>query len=490
MQEKHLYRGNRVLFLAHTITTIFILLGLVSQLTMSGMAPIKSIIPLAFNIIVYILGIIFFKMERATAKYGQVVGAAFSIEYLVLLFTAGSNSTYPYIIPILFALVLLLDKKTVVLMSVFAAIGNIARIALNFMAAAAINEAVEASMVEAIITILVIIVATSSVKLLQQFFDESMGEVQSMMDVNTETTNQVRHVANNVEIQTKNAVGDIDTVLELTQTVNDSMNDISTAVNTVVDAIGEQSNKTSEIHENITDAYDKTADIVSIMDEVKDSLSVGLNAMNELLSTVEIAMSSVGSMEEAAKALSQKSDEARGIVDVIVSISSQTNLLALNASIEAARAGEAGKGFAVVADEIRDLSEKTKNETDNITEILNALIEEAGNVLESVDKNAELSKKENDLVSNAMDRLKTIEDQAQILGNDVDQIEESMTSLKTSNAGIVDSVATLSASSEEISASIGEACEMAEKNLGLIKNFAGTIQLISDSMNKLSTEEN
>lgn len=81
--------------------------------------------------------------------------------------------------------------------------------------------------------------------------------------------------------------------------------------------------------------------------------------------------------------LRDKSEEVRGIIDVINAIAGQTNLLALNAAIEAARAGEHGRGFAVVAEEVRKLAEQSRQAADQINKIVLSMLTDTHQVVEA-----------------------------------------------------------------------------------------------------------
>ncbi|MRR51775.1 MAG: chemotaxis protein [Rhodocyclaceae bacterium] len=71
--------------------------------------------------------------------------------------------------------------------------------------------------------------------------------------------------------------------------------------------------------------------------------------------------------------IAQRTRDVQSILSEIGAIAKQTNLLALNAAIEAARAGEAGRGFAVVADEVRDLSARTTQFSQQISNLMQSM---------------------------------------------------------------------------------------------------------------------
>ncbi|WP_236186520.1 methyl-accepting chemotaxis protein [Pseudomonas protegens] len=113
---------------------------------------------------------------------------------------------------------------------------------------------------------------------------------------------------------------------------------------------------------------------------------IGRTSMQEASSSLEQIAGALNSTATVINTLGQRSQEIGGIVGVITAIADQTNLLALNAAIEAARAGEQGRGFAVVADEVRNLASRTREATDEISQMINSIQQETGHAIQTMEQ--------------------------------------------------------------------------------------------------------
>ena len=487
MREKHLVRTNKLILLTHCITTLFSVIGLVSQLQLSELPPVNSIIPLVMTIVVLAVGIVMFLKFSQTVLYARYVGIAFSVVYFAMMLLAASGSVFPYMVPFLICLVLTMDVLAIRVTSIIFIVTNLIRVAMTMAGASDPNDVIESVMIEVIITILVSIAANQGIKLLNSFFEESTKEVMSVADQNTAITQKIMDVARNVEQNAESMARDLEDISDATQAVSSAMDDISTGVTGTAEAIQEQNKQTQDIQDILDETQNRTAAIVQITNEAKDSLDSGTEALQALFSHVSESIETGASMQEASTKLQEKSEEVRGITNIILGISSQTNLLALNASIEAARAGEAGRGFAVVAEEIRNLAEQTRQETENITRIIDALAENAQLVTNKVAVSVEISDKENVAAKEASDKLAEIIEKIDTLTGHIREVDGMMKSLLSSNNAIVDSITTLSASSQEISASTQEACTTSERNVQLVSAFSAAMENILQQMEALQT---
>jgi methyl-accepting chemotaxis protein len=405
------------------------------------------------------------------------------IAYFVGMITSGSNTTYPYYIPFLIALVVSLDQKFMKAMGIAFLIANILKVIQMLMTSGA--AALEYVMIEVIVCLLIYLSTVPGVKIIRDSFEASMSEIEATTAANAEVSKRIMNVAGKVSEDVEEASGILTEIKDSAERTHESLEGVSEGITSNTDAIIEQTSETQAIQVMIDDSSERTDRVMTTSNEVMEAVTDGTNAITDLAARVDEALDSGQLMKESAANLQEKSVEVRNITDMILNISAQTNLLALNASIEAARAGEAGRGFAVVADEIRQLAEQTKSATENITSILDELAEDADDVVGKVEDNVNISNAEKEYAENAEEKFQIVEEEMKNLHSEITEMAELMVKIKASNNVIVDSVSTISATSEEMSASTTEITALSEKNVSLVDQFSVLMDDITENLEEL-----
>ncbi|MDD3021442.1 MAG: nitrate- and nitrite sensing domain-containing protein [Alphaproteobacteria bacterium] len=173
---------------------------------------------------------------------------------------------------------------------------------------------------------------------------------------------------------TKNFENDISQLIDTLITATTELDTTANSMATIAENASEQSESMSKSSQSTVQNIQSVASATEELTASIKELSIQVNSAND---STKSAVSDVDLATKQIEELSKASEQISGIVRLIQNISEQTNLLALNATIESARAGEAGKGFAVVASEVKSLAMETGQATEQISQQIHHVQEEA-----------------------------------------------------------------------------------------------------------------
>lgn len=490
MTKSQRKRANVILFITAMITLFFNFVGLLqlhANAEFAGVNPslvLANIVLIVVAMIAYI-AIFIFTRERKVLLY--TVAVSYTFLYAYALFTGGSNGTFPYILPILMVYILFGDAKVVNFVAIAQLVINLIMVGMMVSAAPNLQVVMEGASLETIISILGCVCPIITNRLMMQFNRESQQVIQASADQQSEMSSEVVSHARKVLADVEDTQRDINEIFDTTKAINAALKDITKSMTSTVEAVDAQTQMTGAIQETIQETYDKTTGIVGITAETSEVIAGGVSLVEKLNQTAESSMNAGNEMKTAADQLEKKSVEVRGITEIILNISSQTNLLALNASIEAARAGDAGRGFAVVADEIRELADQTRTATENISSILDTLVLEARAVSEKVEGTVATSEEQSVMIRETSQSFADIQGKIQQLNEAIQLVSEQMNNIHSANDHIVDSVQTLSATSEEVSIRTDEALETSSTNVSHMQTFRERMMAMEQTIQKLAS---
>ena len=313
------------------------------------------------------------------------------------------------------------------------------------------------------LVLLVLLYCVTSIA--EQFNKDTLGEVHEKNAKMQTMLDDVIGVATEVRKGTESAMDIVNDLNGSSEVVNGAMKNISESTLSTAENIQTQTTMTANIQQSIEDTLTSSETMVEIAKQSAQINRQSMDVMNRLKEQSQVISNTNQDVAKAMEALQAKTEEVRNIADTILGISSQTNLLALNASIESARAGEAGRGFAVVADEIRQLAERTKQETEEISKISDDLTENATRAANAVSQSVSATDAQDVMITEASESFEAMNDNVTELITHIENIDDRLSRLSEANNQIVDNITNLSATTEEVTASSNQAAELSNANM-------------------------